>query len=166
MSQQITTNVGVAQLDGNAISLGAGNVASGTQRVVIASDQAAIPISQAALATGGYTPDKLIGTNSTNATVIKSSAGTLGSLIVMNLNAAARYVKVYDKATAPAVGTDVPKQTYLIPGGTAGSGVCIPLPDKGLAFANGISFATTTGIADSDTGAVAANEIIVNYGYK
>ena len=82
------------------------------------------------------------------------------------MNAAARYVKFYNKATAPTVGTDVPVATYLIPGGTAGAGVCIPLPPQGLAFSAGISFATTTGIADTDTAAVALSEVIVNYGYK
>ncbi len=45
---------------------------------------------------------------STNATSLKASAGTLFALYAVNLNAAMRYVKFYDKASAPTVGTDVP----------------------------------------------------------
>lgn len=165
MTEKIQGHFGIAQLDGTAISKGAGVVDSGCQRVSLPTDQT-VPVSQAAATTGGYTPGKLISANTTNATVIKASAGTLGSLTLFNTNAAAMYVKFYNKATAPTVGTDPPVATYLIPGGTAGAGVCVPLPSQGLAFSAGISFATTTGIADSDTAAVAANEIIVNYGYK
>lgn len=49
MSQQITTNVGIAQLDGNSIALGAGAADSGTQRVILASN------SPATLPTGAAT---------------------------------------------------------------------------------------------------------------
>lgn len=115
---------------------------------------------------GGLTPGKLISAVSTNATNVKGSAGVLGFLTVSNINAAARYLKVYDKATAPTVGTDVPKFTFLIPGNTAGAGTNIPLPERGIAFASGIGLALTTGVGDTDTGAVAANEIVVNYGWN
>jgi hypothetical protein len=84
---------------------------------------------------------------------------------VYNLNASPRYLKFYNKATAPTVGTDTPVATEIIPGNTAGAGFIVNIPD-GLAFSTGIAFALTTGLADNDTGAVAANEIIVNLGYK
>lgn len=115
-------------------------------------------------AAGGATPYQLISAASTNATSVKGSAGTVYSVVCMNTNAAARYLKLYDKATAPTVGTDTPVQTYLIPGGSLGFVVALGVP--GLAFANGIAFALTTGMAVSDTGAVAATEIAVNLGYK
>ena len=114
--------------------------------------------------TSGYTPNKLISAATTNATSIKGSAGTLGFVSATNINAAARYLKFYNKATAPTVGTDVPLLVYLIPGNTAGAGTNIVLPSEGANFTTGIAFAITTGAADSDTGAVAANEIIINYG--
>ena len=114
--------------------------------------------------TSGYTPNKLISAATTNATSIKGSAGTLGFVSATNINAAARYLKFYNKATAPTVGTDVPLLVYLIPGNTAGAGTNIGLPSEGANFTTGIAFAITTGAADSDTGAVAANEIIINYG--
>lgn len=114
--------------------------------------------------TSGYTPNKLISAATTNATSIKGSAGTLGFVSATNINAVARYLKFYNKATAPTVGTDVPLLVYLIPGNTAGAGTNIVLPSEGANFTTGIAFAITTGAADSDTGAVAANEIIINYG--
>jgi cephalosporin hydroxylase len=114
---------------------------------------------------GGYTPGKLISAASTNATSVKGSAGKIGYLTASNINAAARYLKIYNKASAPTVGTDTPVHTFLIPGGTTGAGTNIPLPSEGIALGTGIAFALTTGAADADTGAVASAEVIVNYGW-
>lgn len=114
---------------------------------------------------GGYTPYKLVSAATTNATVVKASAGTVGYISVSSVNAAARYLKMYNKATAPTVGTDVPVHTFIIPGNTAGAGSNIPLPPQGTAFSAGISFALTTEATDAGTTAVAVNEIVVNLGY-
>ena len=95
---------------------------------------------------------------STNATVVKSSAGTLFGINVSNINAAARFLKLYNKATAPTVGTDAPFLTIPVP---AGSCQAVGFGSRGIRFATGIGFALTTGAADSDTGAVAANELKV-----
>ena len=113
----------------------------------------------------GAIPTKAISAASTNSTVIKSSAGTLYLCVAMSINAAPRYLKLYDKATAPTVGTDVPVQTYMIPGSTVGAGFVVPIPERGLSFVNGIGFALTTGIADNNVGAVAAGDITVNFAY-
>jgi len=118
-----------------------------------------------AWARGGLTPYKLNSAASTNATSVKASAGTLGAIIVTNINAAVRYLKFYNKASSPTVGTDTPVLVFAIPGNTAGAGIAVPLPPHGFSFTTGIAFALTTGAADSDTGAVAANEQIVNLGY-
>lgn len=111
--------------------------------------------------TVGATPYKLISANTTNGTSVKAAPGVVTSIVASNTNAAVRYLKLYDKASAPTVGTDTPKQVYALP---AGGCVSIPLSSP-LQFEAGIAFATTTGAADSDTAAVAANEIIVNLGY-
>lgn len=95
---------------------------------------------------------------STNATVIKGSAGTLWSVVVSNINAAARYLKFYNKATAPTVGTDTPVLVIAIP---AGATVPVSFGANGVRFATGIGLAITAGAADSDTAAVAAGEIKV-----
>jgi hypothetical protein len=113
-------------------------------------------------ATGGATSYKLISAATTNATSVKASAGKLIGYYLSNANAAVRFVKFYNKASAPTVGTDTPVLSLMIPAGGAANldSAC------GIDFGTGIAFATTTGAADSDTGAVAANEIIVNLWYK
>ena len=98
----------------------------------------------------------------TNATSVKNAAGNLYSITASNINAAVRYVKLYNKASAPTVGTDVPVITIPIP---AGGTVNIPFGTQGYRFATGIALAITTGAADSDTGAVAANEVKILTSY-
>lgn len=107
---------------------------------------------------------KVISAASTNATSVKASAGQLYWLHVTNLNAAVRYLKLYNKASAPTVGTDTPVYTFPIPASTTGAGfvLCLPVP---ITFTTGIALALTTGSANSDTGAVAASELFVNGGY-
>ncbi len=169
----IAGQVGVAANSGAADAL--------TQRVILATNDPAVnslaiiddwddadrcKTVQHAATSGGWTPYKLNSAASTNATSVKASAGQVGFVLVTNTNAAVRYLKLYNKASAPTVGTDTPVQVYAIPGATTGGGVSVPIPNGGLEFTTGIALAITTGAADSDTGAVAANEIIVNLGHK
>lgn len=108
------------------------------------------------------TPYKLNSAASTNATSVSATANTLlYGYYISNTNSSVRYVKFYNKASAPTVGTDVPVLVLAIPGSGAAN-VSFP---AGINFTTGLAFATTTGAADSDTGAVAANEIIVNLVY-
>lgn len=126
-------------------------------------------MSQQAATSGGATPGKLISAASTNSTNIKASAGQIYMLTASNTGSAPRYLKVYDKASAPTVGTDTPKFTFLLPTASTaanGAGSNIPIPDCGIVFTLGIGIAITTGVADSDTGAVGANEVVVNYAFK
>lgn len=122
-------------------------------------------MSQYASTAGGATPYYLISANTTNDTNVKASAGQVYAISASNVNAAVRYLKLYNKASAPTVGTDTPVAVFAIPGATTG-GVGTLSIDCGIAFATGIGFGTTTGVADNDTGAVAANEIVVNLFYK
>jgi len=75
------------------------------------------------------------------------------------------FVKLYNKASAPTVGTDTPVFTLLIPGNATGSGSTFSL-STGVAFSTGIGLAITGVVTDADATAVAANEIVVNLGYK
>jgi hypothetical protein len=115
---------------------------------------------------GGLSASKTISAASTNATSVKGSAGQVYSIYAHNLNAAVRYLKLYNKASAPTVGTDTPLLTLPIPGNTAGAGFVLDTGGMGIAFSTGIAFALTTGVADADTGAVAANDIVANILYK
>jgi hypothetical protein len=114
---------------------------------------------------GGLTLSRTLSAASTNATSVKASAGQVFWIYATNTNAAARFLKLYNKSSAPTVGSDTPVLTLLIPGNAAGAGFHLQTP-LGLTFGTGIAFALTTGIADADTAAVAANEIVVNMGYK
>lgn len=99
---------------------------------------------------------------STNATSVKASAGTLWSIVISNINAATRYVKLYNLAVAPTVGTSTPVLTIAVP--TNGV-ITINGGANGMRFSAGISLAITAGATDGDTAAVTANEtkIILNY---
>ena len=108
------------------------------------------------------TPFHLVSAATTNATLVQSGQTQLGGYYLSNINAAARYVKLYDKATAPTVGTDVPKWTLMIPAGAAAN-VQFPSP---MLFVLGLGFGTTTGAADNDSGAVASGDMIVNLAYS
>lgn len=90
---------------------------------------------------------------STNAATVKSSAGSLGELSVFNPSAAAVFVKLYNKASAPTVGTDIPTVTIPV---AAGALVSLEFGQMGKRFSTGIALAITAAAAASDTAAVAA----------
>jgi hypothetical protein len=98
----------------------------------------------------------------TNAAFIKNAAGTVYNVIASNTNASTRYVKFYNKASAPTVGTDVPVLTIAVPtNGTVQANMGV----LGHRFATGIAIAITAGAADSDTAAIGANEVKVLTSY-
>ena len=98
----------------------------------------------------------------TNAASVKASAGTVYSVTASNTSASPRYVKLYNKASAPTVGTDVPVLTIPVP---AGGTVNLPFGATGHRFATGIALAITANAADSDTTAVGASEVKVATAY-
>ena len=98
---------------------------------------------------------------------VKGSGGQVYWVHCMNLAASARYLKV-DNATAASVtvGTTTPVLTFPLAtqGDTNGAGFTLAIPN-GIAFSTAITVAATTGVADNDTGAPGANEVIINLGY-
>lgn len=95
--------------------------------------------------------------------VVKASPGQIYSIYAVNLNAAARYLKIYNKATAPTQ-SDTPVMTIYLP--ASGAQVNVPIPIYGMEFNAGISARVTTGLADNDTGAPTAAETLVVVGYE
>jgi hypothetical protein len=81
---------------------------------------------------------------------------------LFNAAASVRYIKFYNKATAPTVGSDTPVMTYPLPAGAAAN-VAFP---NGVAFSLGIGVGATTGLADNSTGAPATSDVVVNVNYK
>jgi hypothetical protein len=113
---------------------------------------------------GGLSMSSVIGAATTNATVVKASAGQVYEIVVTNINAAVVYLKLYNKATTPDE-NDTPVWRMAIPGNTAGAGLAKTFPN-GLAFGTGISYRVVGGVADNSTTAVSANEQLINVGYK
>jgi hypothetical protein len=112
-------------------------------------------------ADGHSTTHHLISAATTNATSVKTSAGAIGMISVTNSNAAARYFKLYNKASAPTVGTDTPVMTVLLkPGETT-----FIESNSPIRLGTGIAYALTTGVAVADTTAVAAAEHAVSIFY-
>lgn len=115
---------------------------------------------------GGWTPyRKIAAGTSGDATNVKASAGQLGWLHVSNVNAEERYLKFYNSASAPTAGSGTPVLTFLIPGATTGNGFTINF-GAGIEFSSGIGFTLVTGVADSNSTSVTADETVVNLGYK
>lgn len=110
---------------------------------------------------GGFSPSHLVSAASTNATSLKASPGSLGSIYASNSGAGFAYLKFYNKASAPTVGTDVPVFVMGLPPGGGGSH---PVP-AGLSFSTGIAFAITGGAPDTDATGVSANQVIVSVGF-
>ena len=96
----------------------------------------------------------------TNATSLKVGNSALYWVNSVNVAAYAVYIKFYDKATAPVVGTDVPVLTVQIPAGAPG----LFNPAEPVYFLNGMAYAVTKLPADSDTTAVLASDLIFTFG--
>src|SRR5581483_5493004 len=90
----------------------------GVNAVVNNAVNSAIPIAfngtvaPASSATGAATKARVKSAASTNATSVKASAGRLYQIHLCNTSAALKFVKFYNKASAPTVGTDTPVATY------------------------------------------------------
>lgn len=94
---------------------------------------------------------------STNATSAKASAGTVFVIEAMNTTASVKYLKLYNKASAPTVGTDTPVRTIALAPSNARSFIEFP---SGLYFATGIAYALTGAASDADATALAAGDVV------
>lgn len=99
---------------------------------------------------------------SVNATLVVAGGVQLKAIQGHNARASASYLKLYDKATAPAE-TDTPKKTIYLPAGTT---FAFDFGD-GVTFENGLGYRLTTGSADNDTGALTAADVLgLNVDYR
>lgn len=97
---------------------------------------------------------------------VKASAGTVYGVWFSNMATSTRFLKFYNATAASVtVGTTTPVLTLALPGNTSDdiSGV-FSIP-QGIGFSTAITVAATTAIADNDTGAPSANDVIVNIFY-
>lgn len=117
-------------------------------------------------ATGGLSTFRSIDLDETEEEV-KATAGTVYSVVALNLTAAPLYLKLYNATAATVVvGSTTPLITIPIPANadSDGAGFVLNVP-QGIAFGTAITAAVTTGVADADTGAPGANEAVVNIFY-
>ena len=152
-----------APRDENRIpSLLAASSSDGTTPVVVYADPtthrllAQTTIAIAPATSGGLTIGRNIDVDESGDLVGAAGAHQLYGWYLFNAASAIRYVKFYDKATAPVVGTDTPVLTIPLP---AESGANVEY-SVGIPFTLGIGIGATTAVADADTGAPGANEVI------
>lgn len=91
----------------------------------------------------------------TNATSAKATAGDVFSINGNNASAGVIYLKLYNKATAPTVGTDTPFLTLALK-----ASLPFEFSFPSLYMGTGIAYALTTGAADADNTAVGAGDIL------
>lgn len=106
-------------------------------------------------ASGGPTASRVKAAASTNATNLKASAGQVYGWALFNNTSSAKFLKFYNKASSPTVGTDTPLFTVIIP---ASGGTNIHF-GMGVPFGTGIAYAITGAVADSDTTSTASDDV-------
>lgn len=97
-----------------------------------------------------------------NSTNVKAGRGVIYGWSLTNTTATIKYVKLYNKATAPTCGTDTPVIRIGVP---ATSTVSYVNP-IGINMPTGLGYCIVTGAADTDNTAVAANDIFLNLSYR
>lgn len=107
----------------------------------------------------------LVTAASNNLAAIKATAGNLYEITVSNPTATPAYIKLYNKATAPVVASDVPVLTIAIPATAAGVGEkSFNFGAIGKRFATGIAIAVVGGAGATDaTNAVAGIQVNATY---
>ena len=93
--------------------------------------------------------------------VVKNAGGRLYGWHIINNAAAARFVKIYNQSTAPDQ-TATPVLTLEV---AASSSLTFEL-SCGIGFSAGISARASNLVADNDTTAPTANDVLVNLFYS
>lgn len=180
LHQRVKLSLGADGAAADALG-GAGAVAAGVQRVTLASDDPAVA-SLAVLddwddadhckvklrpeTANGLSLFRSIDLDETEEEV-KASAGQVYGLWFTNTATATRWLKFYNATAANVtVGTTTPVLTLGLPGNTSDDISGLFGSAHGIAFDTAITVAATTGVADNDTGAPGANEVVVNVFYK
>lgn len=109
---------------------------------------------------------RLVAAASTNATSITARRTRVNKIVVSNNSGTVHHLKLYDKATAPTVGTDVPVLSLFI-GINSSSPQTFILSKEDVIFYAGLGIGIVGGntAADSDTTAATANAVIVHIFY-
>jgi hypothetical protein len=140
-------------------------IAGGTLPTVttVSTVSAVTAVTTSGTPTAPATPFILNSAATTNAALVLTGTSGLHAFYATNTGASVAYVKLFNKATAPVPGTDVPAMIMVVPAAVGGvPGVCtLPIGHQGFRFALGLGIAITGGAADTDTTAVAAGQVKV-----
>jgi hypothetical protein len=112
--------------------------------------------------TTGLTPFAVVWPGNTTPQQVGAGAGQVCGWSLFNAATAARYVRFFDSATAPTMGTSVPAFTVALPAG-AGANV---LGSPGVQFNAGVWVSVTTGVVPTDNTAPAANDVVMSLFHK
>ena len=153
-------------LDGTAVDVSPRN--AGTSDLAKAFSVTGALTSVGTITTSGTptapaTPYILNSLASTNGALILTGTSGLHAFYATNTGATVAFVKLYNKATAPTVGTDVPAMIIPVPAAVGGvPGVAtLPIGHNGFRFALGLGIAITGGVADNDTTAIGVGQVKV-----
>ncbi len=155
---------GSATVDDGGLSLtvdGEVKLLAGSAAVGKLAANAGVNIGSVGLApqtTGGLEKTLVISAATTNATSVKASAGQVFGWHIANKESVWIYVKLYNLATAPTVGTSTQVMVIPIP---PGGGANVEFTN-GIPFSTGIGLGITKGAANANTEAVASEGVIVN----
>lgn len=106
-------------------------------------------------ATGAASGTHIISAATTNATIVKASAGRVLRWQFGNTSAVWQYVKLHNQTTLPTAGTGVVRTIAIPPGGRADGGL-----EGGVALATGIGLTIVTGSADADATATTLGAVV------
>jgi hypothetical protein len=144
------TQSGTVTVSGTVTAnIGTGSIAAGTNLIGDVGQQ------YRGNATGAASGAHLVSAATTNATIVKASAGRVLGWALANTNAAWRYVKLHNQITTPTAGTGVVRTIAIPPNSVAQMKL-----EGGITFATGIGLTTVTGSADADTAAVGVGDIV------
>jgi len=120
------------------------------------------PVNLVPATVGGLTSYRNIDVDEAGVLVVGAPAQIYGWFIY-NAAAAARFVRIYNHVDAPTAGDAANCiATICLPAGSAANA----FTDVGIACSAGIGLRATTAVADADTGAPGANDVVVNLWYK
>lgn len=145
-------------MDGEVVAVDA--TSQGDVPVTLDGEEVSVKLSPPS--SGGYDIHRTIDLDESEEE-IKASAGQVYGWFLANEGESTVYIKFYNAtATNVTVGTTTPALTIPLGGGKQANVEYV----GGIAFDTAICIAATTGLADDDTGAPAANNVVANILYK
>lgn len=111
---------------------------------------------------GGLTQYRRTSTADANVAVVKAGPGRVYGYVFANTSATPRFVKLFNKATAPSLGVDPPVRIIMVPA----NGIAAYHVGPGLGgFTAGIAIAITNDSADGSGSVIGAGEILAQIDY-